>query len=260
MSVLAVAYHSITPTWHNDLAVRPERFALQLQKLADRGYKGVTFRDAALGDQDRNVVAITFDDAFATVAEFAVPILRERGWPATVFPVTEAVTSGEPMSWLAAGGNGTPSEELLPLNWEQLSELSELGWEIGSHSRTHRLLSGLSTAELHDEIAGSREDVTAHVGRCASFSYPWGVLSPRATDKVPRARASALKRWSTSYRKKPSQTLSPLPLAPTRFMPSFQSPEPISGRPCSPKLRPLRMARTPCWYRLADSSRRAGRS
>ena len=64
MSVLTVAYHSITPRWHNDLAVRPERFALQLQKLADRGYKGVTFRDAALGDQDRNVVAITFDDGY----------------------------------------------------------------------------------------------------------------------------------------------------------------------------------------------------
>jgi peptidoglycan/xylan/chitin deacetylase (PgdA/CDA1 family) len=184
MSVLTVAYHSITPTWHNDLAVRPERFALQLQKLADRGYEGVTFRDAALGDEDRNVVAITFDDAFATVVEFAAPILRERGWPATVFPVTEAVTSGESMSWLAADGNGTPSEELVPLNWEQLSELSELGWEIGSHSRTHRLLSRLSAAELHDEIAGSREDVTAHVGRCASFSYPWGVLSQRAIDKV----------------------------------------------------------------------------
>ena len=184
MSVLTVAYHSITPTWHNDLAVPPERFALQVQKLADRGYNGVTFRDAALGDQDRNVVAITFDDAFATVAEFAAPILHERGWPATVFPVTEAVTSGEPMSWLAADGNGTPSEELLPLNWEQLSELSELGWEIGSHSRTHRLLSRLTAAELHDEIAGSREDVTEHVGRCASFSYPWGVLSTRAIDEV----------------------------------------------------------------------------
>jgi peptidoglycan/xylan/chitin deacetylase (PgdA/CDA1 family) len=184
MSVITVAYHSITPTWHNDLAVRPERFALQLQKLADRGYKGVTFRDAALGDQNRNVVAITFDDAFASVAEFAAPILRERGWPATVFPVTEAVTSGEPMSWLAADGNGAPSEELLPLNWAQLSELSKLGWEIGSHSRTHRLLSRLTATELHDEIGGSREDVTAHVGSCASFSYPWGVVSPRAIDKV----------------------------------------------------------------------------
>ena len=32
-----------------------------------------------------------------------------------------------------------------------------------------------------------------------------------------------------------SQTLSPLPPAPTRFMPSFQSPWPISGRPWAPR-------------------------
>ena len=34
----------------------------------------------------------------------------------------------------------------------------------------------------------------------------------------------------------PFQTLSPLPRAPTLFMPSFQSPVPISGRPCAPEL------------------------
>ena len=50
--------------------------------------------------------------------------------------------------------------------------------------------------------------------------------------------ASAANRCKMSYRKKPSQTLSPLPSIPTRFIPSFQSPAPISGRPCSPKRSP----------------------
>ena len=50
----------------------------------------------------------------------------------------------------------------------------------------------------------------------------------------PRLRASGAKRCSTAIRKNASQTLSPLPPAPTRFMPSFQSPAPISGRPCAP--------------------------
>jgi peptidoglycan/xylan/chitin deacetylase (PgdA/CDA1 family) len=184
MSVIALAYHSITPSWENGLAVHPARFEAQLQKLADRGYEGVTFTDAALGDRDRKVVAITFDDAFASVAEYALPILRERRWPATVFPVTKAVTVGEPMRWLVAHDPEAPSEELLPLSWHQLAELAELGWEIGSHSGTHRLLSRLSDDELEDEIAGSREEVLAHVGRCPSFSYPWGVLSARALDAV----------------------------------------------------------------------------
>ena len=36
------------------------------------------------------------------------------------------------------------------------------------------------------------------------------------------------------------------PPRPTRFMPSFQSPLPISGRPCAPAVRPLSIARTQC--------------
>ena len=75
-----------------------------------------------------------------------------------------------------------------------------------------------------------------------------------------RARASGAKRFSTPIRKNASQTLSPLPPAPTRFMPSFQSPPPISGRPCAPVPTPLRMARTQCSYRLALSAATFGSS
>ena len=56
--------------------------------------------------------------------------------------------------------------------------------------------------------------------------------------------ASTAKRVSTSARKNASHTLSPLPSMPTRFMPSFQSPQPINGSPCTPKRKPLLMART----------------
>ena len=47
----------------------------------------------------------------------------------------------------------------------------------------------------------------------------------------PRASASAANLRRESTRNQASQTLSPLPPAPTRFIPSFQSPLPISGRP-----------------------------
>src|SRR5207245_855009 len=51
---------------------------------------------------------------------------------------------------------------------------------------------------------------------------------------------------STVCRNHPSQTLSPRPWCPTRFIPSFQSPLPISGRPWAPAVRPLSIAR-PQW-------------
>ncbi len=46
----------------------------------------------------------------------------------------------------------------------------------------------------------------------------------------------------------PFQTLSPCPWAPTLFMPSFQSPVPISGMPWGPSFSPYSSARTQCSY------------
>jgi hypothetical protein len=43
-------------------------------------------------------------------------------------------------------------------------------------------------------------------------------------------------------------------------MPSFQSQEPISGRPCWPKRKPLRMARTQWSYSVPLWLERPGRS
>jgi peptidoglycan/xylan/chitin deacetylase (PgdA/CDA1 family) len=184
--VLAVAYHSVTPTWQNPLAIDPRTFELQLNKLAERGYVGVTLTKAATETSEQPRVAITFDDAFASVARAAVPILRNLGWPATVFAPTRAVETGDPMSWLGESA-GTPTSELQPMTWAELSDLSALGWEIGSHSRTHVLLSRLSDEELQAEVAGSRNDLIDHIGTCTSFSYPWGVVSPRAMEAVEAA-------------------------------------------------------------------------
>ena len=48
------------------------------------------------------------------------------------------------------------------------------------------------------------------------------------------ARTTSANGRRIETRNQPSQTLSPLPPAPTRFMPSFQSPVPMSGRPWAP--------------------------
>ena len=52
--------------------------------------------------------------------------------------------------------------------------------------------------------------------------------SPRCSARSANASAAV------ASMNQPFQTLSPLPPAPTWFMPSFQSPVPISGRPCGP--------------------------
>ena len=62
-----------------------------------------------------------------------------------------------------------------------------------------------------------------------------GLLADRLCDSA-QTRQSAV---NVAHRNQPSQTLSPRPSMPTRFMPSFQSPLPINGRPCAPAVAPL---------------------
>ena len=61
--------------------------------------------------------------------------------------------------------------------------------------------------------------------------------------------------FRTTVRNQPSQTLSPRPSWPTRFIPSFQSPEPISGRPCAPYFSARSIARSACSKSEADWAR-----
>ena len=182
---VVLAYHAISEDWPHPLATSPVRFRLQLARLASRGFRGVTLGELATGQCRGHAVAITFDDGFASVVQ-AKPILEELGWPATVFVVTDAVDAGTPMTWLG-GPAEVNGDARRPLTWESLSDLVAGGWEIGSHSRTHRLLSDLSDAELAAELAESRETVATRIGSCRGISYPWGELDDRVVAAARRA-------------------------------------------------------------------------
>ena len=74
-----------------------------------------------------------------------------------------------------------------------------------------------------------------------------------------RASANGAKAISAACRNHPSQTLSPSPFSPTRFMPSFQSPAPISGSPCRPTARLASSATAQCSKRVTVSRETVGR-
>jgi peptidoglycan/xylan/chitin deacetylase (PgdA/CDA1 family) len=175
----AVAYHSVTTDWTHPLAVTPERFRHQLTILQSRGFRGVTLAASVSTSSSEKVIAITFDDAFRTVYRHAAPILADFGWQATVFPVTDAVEQRLPMRWLVPSA---PDSALEPLTWGELGELAAAGWEIGSHSCTHRLLSSLFDEEMCEELRRSREAIVDRFGRCDSVSYPLGEVDRRVQD------------------------------------------------------------------------------
>lgn len=178
-----LTYHSIDPSG-SPISVAPDRFREHVRWLASGRVRVVPLPELAArvpdGD-DADAVALTFDDAFANLAAHALPLLHEAGLPATVFVVTGRV--GATNGW--AGTDGRRIPELPLLGWDALAALPARGFTLGAHGRTHRALAGLSASALHDELAGSADDLTRRTGlRPAAFAYPYGRVDAAAAAAV----------------------------------------------------------------------------
>jgi peptidoglycan/xylan/chitin deacetylase (PgdA/CDA1 family) len=186
-------YHAVTESWPADLSIAPEAIERQISGLLAQGYRGVTFSEAVEGGPGRRV-AVTFDDAYRSVREIALPILERLGLPATVFVPTAHVDSVEPMSWPGIDRwiGGPHEEELLCMGRGELLDLDRSGWEIGAHTHTHPHLSQVEAVELADELERPRQLLTDWLGKpCRSLAYPYGDFSPRVVAATRAAGYSA---------------------------------------------------------------------
>jgi peptidoglycan/xylan/chitin deacetylase (PgdA/CDA1 family) len=185
---LILAYHAVSSTWQSRLAVTEDELAEHLMVLRKRGYEGLTFAESErlrrAGQLPRRAVVITFDDGYASVLR-ARPVLKAAGYAATVFVVTAFVERRAPLTW--HGMADAPVGELTPLGWEEIESLAAAGWEIGSHTTSHALLTHVDDADLQRELVESREAIAGRLGSCESLAYPYGI----ADDRVARAAAAA---------------------------------------------------------------------
>jgi peptidoglycan/xylan/chitin deacetylase (PgdA/CDA1 family) len=63
----------------------------------------------------------------------------------------------------------------LIMTWDHVRALADAGMDIGSHTRTHRVLQTLPAPELDDELRGSRLELEQQVSRpIRSLAYPVG--------------------------------------------------------------------------------------
>lgn len=178
---LVLCYHAVSSDWGGPLVVSEAVLAEHVALLKSRGYAAFTFaeleRRRRAGTLPRRAVAITFDDGFASVQR-AVPILRDAGFSATVFVVTDFVESGEPLRW--PGACQIPAERAEHgLGWGDLETMAQLGWEVGSHGAQHRRATELGDEELADELRRSKSAIAARFGTCLSHAYPYGIADSR---------------------------------------------------------------------------------
>jgi peptidoglycan/xylan/chitin deacetylase (PgdA/CDA1 family) len=177
--------------------VDPTLFAAHMHMLASHGYTGVTIGALTRwqrGEQSLppRAIAITFDDAYQSVHDFALPTLASLGWLGTVYVVSSQL--GGTNAWEV----GAPRAALMDV--PTLRSMATAGHEIGSHSRSHVRIRGLHAEAAREELRGSREELEASVGTAVeSFAFPYGSHDVEALAQVRSAgyRSSVtLKRWA----------------------------------------------------------------
>jgi peptidoglycan/xylan/chitin deacetylase (PgdA/CDA1 family) len=151
-------------------------FREQMARLGKEGFRGVSVGEALSDSASiERRVAITFDDGCETDLVVAAPLLQEAGYNATFYITVDHI--------------GRPGY----LKPDQLSELSRLGFEVGSHSLTHSFLHDLSAERIREEVVESKARLEELTGkRVAHFSCPGGRWDRRVSEMVKEAGYDSL--------------------------------------------------------------------
>ena len=149
--------------------VPPEKFEAEIKLLRDWGYTSITTsqlvqaisRGALLPPRP---VLITFDDGNRDNYTTAFPIMQRYGFTGVLYIVVQYMN------------------QVNYLTTDQIKQMAAAGWEIGSHSETHRDLI-TSPDALRYEIVQSRKDLQERLDvPVLTFAYPFGLENGAAGD------------------------------------------------------------------------------
>lgn len=146
-----------------NLSVLPTNFQTQMQYLSDQGYSTISLYQLAEAINEgkaipKKSVVITFDDGYSDLYKNAYPILKQYNYTATVFLIARKID--------ARGGY---------LSSGQIIELQNNGFELGSHTSTHRNLLSLDSTQALLEILKSKEELQRLFNTTIYFfCYPIG--------------------------------------------------------------------------------------
>src|ERR1700728_2546660 len=154
--VIVFCYHRFEDNPRDSLAIAPAEFRTQMKELKDDGIAVVPMKDFLAWRRGEKSIppksaVITIDDGYVSGYQVAWPILKEFGYPFTMFIYTNYVN---------VGGKS--------MSWGQLEEMRDGGVDIESHTVSHRDLRHLPkgkdapkgqdyNAWLHGELTNSKQ-------------------------------------------------------------------------------------------------------
>lgn len=143
-------------TEERDLYLDPLSFQEEADYLAQENYQVITLSEL-FNDTPGKKVVLTFDDGYKDAVVNALPILKKYGFRGVVFIIVNNVG------------------KLGYMGWNDLAELKNEGWEIGSHSLTHPDFEYLSDDEAKRQIIESKKILEEKLNtKIEYFCYPSG--------------------------------------------------------------------------------------
>lgn len=102
--LVVLQYHHVSDSTPPSTSTTVSLFRGQLDMIEELGLEVVPLesgtRDALAGElENKQQIAITFDDAYESVYQTAAPLLEEKGYPYTVFVNTGGIGSAGYMTW-----------------------------------------------------------------------------------------------------------------------------------------------------------------
>ena len=179
-----LCYHRFDKTCKSNLCMSESAFAKQMEYLKKNGYHTIHLSDLIeFLKYKRSIpsksVIITLDDGYRSLYDFAYPLLKRYGYTATLFIYTD---------FIEASRNA--------LTWNQVRELKDAGFEIGSHSISHADLTKKypdeNDQEFRDritkELTISKKIIDRKLNQNTQyFAYPYGSYSQQVLDLLPKA-------------------------------------------------------------------------
>ncbi len=174
-SAVVLEYHHVANDTPPSTSVTPATFEAHMEHLADNDFHVWSLPKLvqtlrADGDVPERTVALTFDDAYASVYEEVFPRLQERDWPFTVFVATESIDKGIDAF----------------TSWDELREMEAAGVTIGNHSVDHAHMVARGDRDRGQWLADARANIVDAQKRLNEelesparlFAWPFGEYSP----------------------------------------------------------------------------------
>lgn len=176
--VSILMYHMIGDMKNNSAVMPEDNLRIQMQYLKDHGYHPITMQElydyVTKGEKlPSKPVCITFDDGYLDSYTIVYPMMKEFGYPWTLFLITDDV-----------------GKSYNRMTWEQLKEMADSGAvTIANHTLSHPKLHNLPTrAEKENEIIGANKALKYHLGiDNLWFAYPYGDYDDEVIDICKKA-------------------------------------------------------------------------